>query len=89
MGKKKSKLVGRLFYDDPATPISFHSMKITSLSFSGNTAHITGTGKIGKTKISFTLDVVDNGQSGDYFSISLSNGYSASGFLTSGNITIH
>ena len=65
-------------------------MKVTSLTFSGNTAHITGTAKIGKKKINFTIDVVDNGDPGtnDFFSIQLSNGYSASGYLTSGGLTI-
>jgi hypothetical protein len=84
-------LIGSFSYDDPATPVSFRSMKITSLSFNGNHAHITGTGKIGKKKGSFSLDVTDNGEPGtnDFFSLSLSNGYSASGFLTSGNIQIH
>jgi len=88
--KKKTKLIGSLAYDDPATPISLRSMKITSLSFSGNQAHITGTAKLGKTKITFSVDVTDNGDPGtnDFFSIQLSTGYSASGFLTSGNISI-
>ena len=89
--KKKTKLLGHLFYDDPVTPISYHSAKITGLSFSGNTAHVTGTGKIGKTKVNFTLDVIDNGEPGtnDFFSLQLSNGYSVSGYLSSGNLLIH
>jgi hypothetical protein len=80
------------------------STNITSLSFDGNHAHITGnatttapnTGGSAKKKqksqtISFTIDVVDNGDPGsnDMFAIQLSTGYSASGQLTSGNITIH
>ena len=79
-------------YNDPATPMSFHSGKITSLTFSGNQAHLTGTGKANGKKVSFSIDVTDNGDPGtpnDTFSIQLSNGYSASGNLTSGNITIH
>ena len=89
--KKKTKLIGSFSYDDPATPISFRALKITSLSFSGNQAHFTGTAKIGKKKVTFTVDVTDNGDPGtnDFFSLNVSNGYSASGFLTSGNITIH
>ena len=89
--KKKTKLIGSFSYDDPATPISFRSMKISSLTFNGNQAHFTGTSKIGKTKISFTVDVTDNGEPGtnDFFSLHVSNGYSASGFLTSGNISLH
>ena len=78
-------------YDYPVTPISFHSTKITSLIFNGNQAHIAGSGKVGKTKVTFTVDATDNGYPGtnDFFSIHLSNGYSASGSPTSGDITIH
>ena len=59
--------------------------------FNGNQAHLTGTAKNGKAKLSFTVDVTDNGEPGtlDTFSIQVSNGYSASGNLTDGNITIH
>jgi hypothetical protein len=87
--KKKTKLIGSFNYDDPATPISIHSMKITSLSFNGNQAHFTGTAKIGKTKVTFTVDVTDNGVPNDFFSLHVSNGYSASGYLTSGHIAVH
>ena len=91
MTKKKTKVIGTVSYDDPFTPISFHSTKITSLTFNGMQAHIAGVGKIGKTTVSFTCDAIDNGYPGtlDYFSIHFSNGYSASGNLTSGDITIH
>jgi hypothetical protein len=71
--------------------LNFRALKITSLSFNNNQAHFTGTAKIGKQKISFSVDVIDNGDPGtnDFFSIQVSNGYSASGFLTSGNISLH
>ena len=89
--RKKSKVIGSVSYSDSAAGILFHSTKLTSLTFGGNHAHITGSGKSGKAKLSFTLDVDDNGNTGtfDVFSIHFSNGYSASGNLTSGNITIH
>jgi hypothetical protein len=88
--KKKTKLVGSFSYSDPAAPLSFSSMRVTSLTFNGNQAHITGSGKIGRTRVTFTLDVTDNGDPGtnDFFSVHFSNGYSASGYLTSGNIQI-
>jgi len=72
------------------TPLPFQSTKLTSLTGSGNEAHITGTGRIGKTRVNFTVDVTDNGSPGtnDFFSIQLSNGYSASGQLLSGDIQI-
>ena len=89
--KKKTKLIGSVTYEDPGVPFTFRSTKVTSLSFNGNMAHLAGNGKIGKKKVSFTCDVTDNSLdgTGDFFSISFSNGYSASGFLTSGNINIH
>ena len=85
------KIIGNVMYDDPVTPISFHSTKIASLIFNGNQAHIAGSGRIGKTRVSFTCDATDNGYPGnnDFFSIQFSNGYSASGYLSSGDITIH
>jgi hypothetical protein len=90
--KKKTKLIGSVVYEDPGVPLSFRSTKVTVLTFNGNQAHLAGTGKIGKKKVSFTCDVTDNGDPGtnnDFFSIQFSNGYSASGYLTSGNISIH
>ena len=89
-GHQKTKVVGSFRYDDPATPLSFNSSKFTSLTFNGNQAHFTGTGRIGKSRVSFTVDVTANGTPGtlDTFSIQFSTGYSASGNLTSGDLTI-
>jgi hypothetical protein len=91
MTKKKTKVIGGVSYDDPITPLSFHSTKVTSLTFNGNQAHLVGIGQIGKTKLGFTVDAIDNGSPGtnDFFSIHLSNGYSASGKLLTGDISIH
>jgi hypothetical protein len=88
--KKNAKVTGSFSYSDPATPIAFQAAKIRSLTFNGSQAHFTGTSKIGKKKVSFTVDVTDNGDPGtnDFFSLQLSNGYSASGNLTAGNIHI-
>jgi hypothetical protein len=71
--------------------LSFHSKKVNSLSFNANHAHTRGTAKIGKTKVSFTVGVTDNGEPGtnDVFSIQFSNGYSASGYPLNGDISIH
>jgi hypothetical protein len=96
--KKKSSIVGSFNYSDPAAALSINGSKISSLSFSGNSAHFTGTANSGgsgkkggkKSTISFTVDVTDNGSgTSDTFSIQTSTGYSASGNLTSGDITIH
>jgi hypothetical protein len=90
-GKKGNKITGSLSFSDPASGISFTAATFTSLTFNGNQAHITGTGKGGKKTISFTVDVIDNGFPGtsDSYSIHLSNGYSASGTLLSGDIFIN
>ena len=90
--KKKSKIVGSFNYDDSANGISIQGGKISSLSFNGNQAHFTGTAKGGKGKgMSFTVDVIDNGEPGtlDTFSIQASRSYSASGNLLDGDITVH
>jgi len=89
--KKKTKIIGNVMFDDPATPLSFHSTKVTTLTFNGNQAHIAGRGKANGANVSFTVDAIDNGYPGtnDYFSIHLSNGYSASGNPVTGDITIH
>ena len=83
--------MGGLGYDDPASGISFRSTNVTTLTFNGNSAHIAGVGKNGKARVSFTVDVIDNGYPGtnDFFSIDLSTGYLASGNLTSGDLSVH
>jgi hypothetical protein len=60
-------------------------------SFTGHHGHFTGTVKKRKhNKLTFTVDVTDNGPGNtDTFLIELSTGYSASGNLTSGDITGH
>ena len=87
--KKKIQTIGSFSYSDPAGGLSLSANKVAGLTFNGNQAHFTGTAKIGKRKASFSVDATDNGQPGtpnDIFSISISNGYSASGHLTSGDI---
>jgi hypothetical protein len=89
--KGKSKITGSASYN------GISAKKITSLTINGNDASFSGTAKIPKTsvaraqKVSFTIDVTGNGNPGtnDTFAIGISNGYSASGNLTSGNILIH
>ncbi|HEY2124226.1 MAG TPA: post-COAP-1 domain-containing protein [Chthoniobacterales bacterium] len=95
--RNRSKITGSFSYSDPAVPLTFSAKKITSVALTGNQASFTGTAKIARTgtthaqKVSFTVNVLDNGDPGtsDAFTISVSNGYSAGGRLTSGNILIH
>ncbi len=78
-------------YSDPANHFSFKAITIFPVSFSGGHLHFCGTAKLKKRGPTFTfcVDVFDNGPGSlDQFSIMASNGYSASGTLTSGNIII-
>jgi len=90
---KRTTLTGSFSYSDPASNVSINSSSVSSLTFNGNQAHFTGPRTAGRRApaISFTVDVTDNGTPGtnDIFSIHLSNGYSASGNLDSGDIQIH
>ena len=78
-------------YSDPSANFSFRTNKLSLVTIIGNHAFFSGTAKLGKhgPTITFTVDVYDNGPSGDTFSIMASNGYSAGGTLTSGGIAIH
>ena len=61
------------------------------MSCTGSSATINGEGTSNGHSVTFTVRVVDNGESGssDVFTISLSDGYSRSGTLTSGNVQVH
>jgi hypothetical protein len=80
-----------LSYSDSASGIFFASTRVTILTINGNSAHIVGTGKNNRKNVNFTVDVTDNGSPGnnDFFSIQLSNGYCASGNLTTGDLSVH
>jgi hypothetical protein len=90
LGAKKSK--PSMSYSDPASSFAFNTKKLGPVTITGRHAHFTGTAKLGKKggTISFTVDVMDLSVDGtaDELSISASNGYSASGTLTSGNIVV-
>src|SRR5450432_3630620 len=83
---------GSLSFNDPAAGIAISKARIRTLTFNGNSAELDGTAQLGDgTKVTYTVSVADNGSDGstDTFSISLSNGYSAGGTLTSGNIRVY
>jgi hypothetical protein len=92
MHGKKGRIVGSFSYSDPAAGLNLNANKLTSFFISANHAQFSGTAKMGKHhKVSFTVNVTDNGSPGtnDTFSISVSNGYSATGNVSSGDISIH
>ena len=90
-GKRGNKVGGNIDYNDPNAGFRMTQMKITSMTFSGDCVVITGTARIGKkTKVFFTVNACDIAPPGtDSFAISISNGYSAGGNVTSGEITFH
>jgi hypothetical protein len=84
-------LTGKLSVRD-GSAASFRSTRITAVSCDTGTATATikGTGVNGDAQVSFTAKVVDKGEPGtaDTLSIELSDGYAASGTLTSGNLQV-
>lgn len=91
-GKKGNRVFGAFSYSDPAAGLSFNG-SLSILTLINNSAGFSGTakasGRHGGT-ISFGVAVLDNGVPGtnDTFSINVGS-YSASGNLTSGDISIH
>lgn len=87
-----SGTLGRFSFCDPAAGVCATNAGIRSLSINGNSADFSGSARLDDgTRVTFSVSVTDNGLPGtsDTISISLSNGYSASGNLTSGDIQIY
>ena len=91
-GNKNGGLWGHLTYIDHGTGMKVKGTGVTDYVATGPTSrHISGTAEINGVSGSYTVDVTDAGEPGrdDTFSITLSNGYSASGTLGGGNIQLH
>ena len=76
---------------DPSGNMDFHSTKTLSLAFDevAHTMTVAGVGLNNGVPVTFTAVAVDNGQTAlDMFSLTLSDGYSNSGYLLDGNITL-
>ena len=83
---------GSFSFSDPAAGFSFTNAKIRRLSIDGSSAEFTGTADLdGGRSVRFSVRVTDNDDAGssDTFFMNLSDGYSAVGTLTSGDIRIH
>ena len=87
-----ANLHGKVQYHDGAAA-DFRSTRLTEVTCNPNahSATIRGEGTSSGHMVTFTVDVIDNGEPGssDVFSISLSDGYSRSGTLVSGNVQVH
>jgi hypothetical protein len=85
-------LKGKVSYRDDTAGVNFRSTRITEVrcDSSARKATIKGEGLNNGNMVTFTVEVIDNGEAGttDVFGITL-NGYSRSGPLTRGNIQIH
>jgi len=94
-GMKNGGLWGHLeYHDHSSNGPSVHGTGVTAYTITGTTSrHIEGTAEInGQSGFTYKVDVADNGEPGagtDTFAIALSNGYSASGTLSGGNLTLH
>jgi hypothetical protein len=86
-------LNGKVDYRDDAAAVNLRSTRITAVhcNLGAHTARIQGEGINNGDPVTFTVDVIDNGEAGssDVFQIMLSSGYTRSGTLTRGNIQVH
>jgi galactose oxidase-like protein len=81
---------GTLTYHDVGTDIAIQKAKVRTLTFTGNSADLTGNARLGDgTKVTYSVTVTDGSSDGssDTFNITLSNGYSAGGVVTNGDIS--
>ncbi|MDP1825241.1 MAG: ice-binding family protein [Archangium sp.] len=93
-GIKRSAFWGHFtFQDHAANGLKVQSQSITGyVALDATTRRISGTAKVnGQPGFGFEVIVSDNGEPGrnDTFSMVLSNGSTASGLLTGGNIQLH
>ena len=83
---------GNLTYQDHVLGMIVKSTQVTSVVVSGTHAQVYGKATInGAGSYDFLVDLNDNGEPGtaDTFHIQLSNGYTAGGTLTGGNVQVH
>jgi hypothetical protein len=85
-------LKGKARYRDGAAS-DFRSTRLTEVTcnLQAHSGRVRGEGTNNGHMVTFTVEVIDNGESGtsDVFSISLSDGYTRSGTLTNGNVQVH
>ena len=92
-GIKNGAFWGHLTYIDHGSGMKVHGTGVTAYAvLDDSTRGIQGTAEInGQGGFTYEVDVADRGEPGsnDSFTITLSNGYSATGNLSGGNIQLH
>lgn len=80
----QNQIVADMFYNDPGARVHFDNPVVTRLTFNGNSVTLSGTTRVQNQRVTFAATVT--GGNPGTLSVSMSNGYSASGNLTSGRI---
>ena len=90
MSQSDDDIIGYLSICDAAADVCTKKGRVYSLTITGPNADFSGFVQLHGRTVNFDASVTDNGEPGtsDTFSISMTNGYSASGTLTSGDIQI-
>ena len=91
-GIRQGAFWGHLEYHDHGSGMNVHGTGVTAYTVTGpNSRHIEGNADVNGQSLTYMVDVADNGEPGrsDTFAITLSNGYSAGGTLSGGNIQLH
>lgn len=82
------RLAGLIHYSDRAGKFSFIA-KVSSLTVNGNQAQFSGTGLVGRTPVTYTVNVTGNGTgTTNTFSLSISNGYTYNSNTATGVIKV-
>jgi hypothetical protein len=82
------KVSGSVSLRDRGAHVVLRKARPTSLIAYGTQATVLGTGEVGSTPVTFRFDVDDQGDGSDQVKVTLSNGYTASGELRSGDLAV-
>lgn len=81
-----NQIVADMFYNDPGAKVHFDNPVVTGLTFNGSSVVLRGTTRVHNRPVTFVATVT--GGNPGALSVTMSNGYSASGNLTSGRILV-
>jgi hypothetical protein len=85
----RGKVGGKVVLRDRSAHLVLRKVRLTSLIVYGSHATIRGTAQAGTDPVTMKIDVDDVGpDGGDQVQIALSNGYTASGELRSGDVAV-